>query len=91
MAHLLARANIITNKNLLPTDRPEDWDRPSGLRMGAIELTRLGMKETQMEQVAGFIARVLIAKEPPNSVLEDVIEFRQAYQTLYYCFENGLP
>lgn len=91
VAHLLARANIITNKNLLPTDRPEDWDRPSGLRMGAIELTRLGMKETGMEQVADFIARVLIAKEPPDSVMEDVIEFRQAYQTLYYCFENGLP
>lgn len=90
-AHLLARANIITNKNLLPNDRPEDWDRPSGLRMGTIELTRLGMKEAQMEQVADFIARVLIAKEAPESVIEDVVEFRQSYQTLYYCFENGLP
>ncbi|MCB0242543.1 MAG: aminotransferase class I/II-fold pyridoxal phosphate-dependent enzyme, partial [Anaerolineae bacterium] len=33
VAHLLARANIVTNKNLLPGDTPEDWDRPSGLRM----------------------------------------------------------
>jgi glycine hydroxymethyltransferase len=30
----LAEANIVTNKNLIPEDRPEDWDRPSGLRIG---------------------------------------------------------
>ncbi len=91
VAHLLARANLITNKNLLPRDKPADWDRPSGLRMGTIEVTRLGMKETQMDQIADFIARVLIEQQSPNTVLEDVIEFRQAYQKLYYCFDHGLP
>lgn len=91
VAHLLARANLITNKNLLPNDQPKDWDRPSGLRMGTIEVTRLGMKEAQMEQIAGFIARVLVEKEAPESVLEDVVDFRQPYQQVYYCFENGLP
>jgi glycine hydroxymethyltransferase len=91
VAHLLARANLITNKNLLPDDAPEDWDRPSGLRMGTIEVTRLGLKEPQMEQIADFIARVLIEKQSPENVLEDVVEFRQPYQKLYYCFDNGLP
>lgn len=91
VAQLLARANIITNKNLIPTDQPEDWDRPSGLRMGSIEVTRLGMREEEMETVADFIARVLIEKEAPAKVLEDVIEFRQSYQKLYYCFDHGLP
>jgi glycine hydroxymethyltransferase len=90
-AGLLARANLITNKNLLPSDGPEDWDRPSGLRMGTIEVTRLGMKEAQMDQIAGFIARVLVDREAPESVLEDVVDFRDPYQTLYYCFDNGLP
>jgi glycine hydroxymethyltransferase len=90
-AHILARANLIANKNLLPNDRPEDWDRPSGLRLGTIEVTRLGMKEPQMEQIAGFIARVLVEKEPPESVMEDVVDFRLPYQELYYCFEKGLP
>ncbi len=90
-AHLLARANLITNKNLLPNDTPKDWDRPSGLRMGTIEVTRLGMKEAQMEQIAGFIAQVLVEKRSPDQVLEEVIEFRQPYQDLYYCFDNGLP
>jgi glycine hydroxymethyltransferase len=91
VAQLLARANVITNKNLIPTDRPEDWDRPSGLRMGTIEVTRLGMREEEMDTIAGFIARILIEKEAPSRVIEDVIEFRQPYQKLYYCFDNGLP
>ena len=34
VAHLLARANIVTNKNLIPGDTPRDWDRPGGLRRG---------------------------------------------------------
>jgi glycine hydroxymethyltransferase len=91
VAQLLAQANVITNKNLIPTDRPEDWDRPSGLRMGSIEVTRLGMREEEMDTIADFIARILIEKESPSRVIEDVIEFRQPYQKLYYCFDNGLP
>ncbi len=91
VAHLLARANLITNKNLLPNDGPEDWDRPSGLRMGTIEVTRLGMKEAQMVQIADFMARVLIDRQSPESVLEDVVEFREPYQKLFYCFDNELP
>ncbi len=91
VAQLLARANIITNKNLIPTDRPEDWDRPSGLRMGTIEVTRLGMREEDMETIADFMVRVLIEKEAPAKVMEDVIEFRKPYQKLYYCFDHGLP
>jgi glycine hydroxymethyltransferase len=91
VAQRLARANLITNKNLIPSDTPENWDRPGGLRMGTIEITRLGMREAEMEQIAGFIARILVEKAAPEDVLEDVIDFRQPYQTLYYCFDNGLP
>lgn len=91
VAQRLARANIITNKNLIPADRAEDWDRPGGLRMGTIEVTRLGMGDAQMETIADFIARVLVERVAPETVRADVIAFRQSYQTLYYCFENGLP
>src|SRR5512143_1287516 len=91
VAHLLARANIVTNKNLIPSDTPEDWDRPSGLRMGTIEVTRYGMREREMETIADFMARILVEKQSPDAVVEDVIEFRQAYQTLFYNFDHGLP
>ena len=91
VAQQLARANIITNKNLIPADRPEDWDRPGGLRIGTIEITRLGMHEAEMETIADFIARVLIEQVAPEAMRDEVVAFRQSYQMLYYCFENGLP
>ncbi len=91
VAHRLAEANLITNKNLIPGDSPADWDRPGGLRMGTIEVTRFGMGPQQMDTIAGFIARVLVEGEAPEKVKQDVVDFRQSYQTLYYCFDNELP
>jgi len=91
VAHRLARANIITNKNLIPGDQPADWDRPGGLRIGTIEITRLGMHEAEMETIADFIARILIDKETPEDVVHDVIAFREPYQTFYYNFDHELP
>jgi glycine hydroxymethyltransferase len=91
VAHRLARANIVTNKNLLPSDTPQDWDRPGGLRMGTIEVTRLGMRESEMAIIAAFMSRVLVEHESPDTVVEDVIAFRQAYQTLYYNFDQAWP
>ena len=91
VAHRLAEANIITNKNLIPGDGPEDWDRPSGLRIGTIEITRLGMREEDMATIADFIARVLVNGESTGSVGKDVIDFRLPRQDFYYCFDNGLP
>ena len=91
VAHRLAEANIITNKNLVPEDKPEDWDRPSGLRIGTIEVTRLGMNEQDMETIADFIATVLVEKEDPAKVGKDVVDFRLPKQTLYYNFDNDYP
>ena len=91
VAQRLARANIITNKNLIPSDQPSDWDRPGGLRMGTIEVTRLGMCEPEMEQIADFIARTLVDRVAPEALVDDVTAFRAPYQTLYYCVEAGLP
>jgi glycine hydroxymethyltransferase len=91
VAQRLARANIITNKNLIPTDKPENWDHPGGLRLGSIEVTRLGMGEEDMETIADFMVRILVEEAAPEDVMEDVIEFRMPFQTMYYCFDNDLP
>jgi glycine hydroxymethyltransferase len=90
-ARRLERANIIVNKNLIPDDKPEDWDYPGGLRMGTIEATRLGMREREMVAIAELIARVLIRGEEPEAVKVDALALRRDFQTLYYCFETGLP
>lgn len=88
VAKLLAEANIITNKNLIPGDQPEDWDYPSGLRIGTTEVTRLGMKEAEMEAIADLIASVLIEKENTQKVRSNVIEMRNSFQKLHYCFHE---
>jgi glycine hydroxymethyltransferase len=87
----LAEASIITNKNLLPEDKPADWDRPSGLRIGTIEITRLGLMEDDMPVIANFFERILVKREPPETVRRDVEDFRLPLQTFYYCFDNGYP
>ena len=91
VAQHLAGANIITNKNLIPSDLPEDWDRPGGLRLGVIEVTRLGMGPGDMDTIAGLIARVLVEEEGTESVGRDAVDFRLPYDTVFYCMDNGLP
>jgi glycine hydroxymethyltransferase len=91
VAHRLAEASIVTNKNLIPSDTAENWDRPNGLRMGTIEVTRLGMNEEDMATIAGFMARVLVEGEDTASVRRDVEDFRLPKQDFYYCFDNGWP
>ncbi len=91
VAHRLAEANIVTNKNLIPGDQPEDWDRPSGLRIGTIEVTRLGMREADMATIAEFMARVLVKGEDTKSVQKDVLDFRLPLQDFYYNFDHGMP
>ena len=91
IARELERADIITNKNLIPGNGPEDWDTPNGLRLGTTEVTRLGMKETEMERIADFMAQLIVERKDPEKIKRKVNEFRSSYQTIYYCFENGYP
>ena len=86
VAHRLAKANIITNKNLLPNDQPGDWDRPSGLRIGTTEVTRLGMGEVEMQAIADMIAGVLVEGRDPEHVRAEAIELRAGHQPIHYCF-----
>ncbi len=90
-AQALERANIIVNKNLVPSDAATDWNYPGGLRIGTIEVTRYGMKEPEMAAIAEMIARVVVRRESPESVRPDAVALRAGFRRLYYCFENGLP
>ena len=87
----LEKANVIINRNLLPWDIKEGrhFMHPGGIRLGVSELTRLGMKESEMTEIAELIKRVIIDKEPPEKVRADVAEFRKDYQKVRYCFESA--
>ncbi|GGK04402.1 serine hydroxymethyltransferase [Lentibacillus kapialis] len=88
VARRLAEANIITNKNLIPTDRPEDWDEPSGLRIGTTEITRLGMKEAEMDYIAALIADIVKNNTKSDNVKNKVLELRASFNELQYCFKE---
>jgi glycine hydroxymethyltransferase len=83
----LEAANIILNKNLLP------WDsnpvKPCGIRIGSQELTRLGMKEKDMTDVAELIARVVVKGEPPEKVKASVVDLKRQFTKVHYCFFEG--
>jgi glycine hydroxymethyltransferase len=84
---VLENAGIVTNMNMIPGD--SDPLNPSGLRLGTPELTRIGMKENDMDQVATFYARALLKKENPKKIKDDVKDFRKDFQELHYCFTKG--
>jgi len=88
---LLEDANIIVNRNLLPWDpkRGRSFMDPGGIRMGVAEVTRLGMKEKDMEEIAEFMRKVLIAGEDPREVSKQVSEFRKRFRHIHYAFETG--
>jgi glycine hydroxymethyltransferase len=87
----LEKANIIINRNLLPWDIKEGrhFMHPGGIRLGVSEVTRLGMKESEMIEIAEFIKRVVMDKDSVEKVKADVAEFRKGYQMVHYCFENA--
>jgi len=88
---LLEKANIIINRNLLPWDIKEGrhFMHPGGIRLGTSEITRLGMKEPEMPEIAEFIKRVVINKESVEKIRQDVAEFRKNFQKVHYCFEDS--
>lgn len=57
---LLRECHITCNRNALPNDPNGPW-YTSGIRLGVAALTTLGMKETEMQQIAKIIRDVLVA------------------------------
>jgi glycine hydroxymethyltransferase len=87
----LEKANIILNRQLLPGDikSGKHYMHPSGVRIGVPEVTRLGMKESEMKEIASFIKQIVIDKSDPNKVASDVSKFREQFQKVHYAFENA--
>lgn len=56
-AKALDRARIVTNYNTVPGDTAPAYN-PNGIRLGTPAVTTRGMKEDQMDLIAGFINRV---------------------------------
>ncbi len=87
-ANICEGANIIVNKNLLPGETLKNVTDPNGIRIGVQEMTRFGMKESDMEVIADFLKRLWIDKEDPKTVRNDVVEFRKEFQEIEYALKK---
>jgi glycine hydroxymethyltransferase len=88
VADALEEANIICNKNLLPGDTLSESIDPSGIRMGVQELTRLGMVEGDMEEVAELIKRTLIDGEEKGRIREAVLALKKDLKEVKFSFDR---
>jgi aminomethyltransferase len=82
-AQLLEDSNIIVNYQAAPDE--EGFTAAGSLRMGAQEMTRFGMKEKDMETLAGLIKAVLVEGK---NVAEEVARFRADFLQLQFCFSG---
>ena len=88
----LEKANIIVNRQLIPGDLKANrhYMHPGGIRLGTSEITRIGMKEAEMKEIASMIKDIVIDNKDPSHMTDKVAEFRKEFQKTHYCFDNKL-
>ncbi len=85
VARHLKDNNIILNMNLLPFEPLDKVTNPAGIRLGVQEMTRVGMKEPEMEIIADLFKKCL---KEGKWIEDEVKEFRSAYQKVHYSFDD---
>ncbi len=88
----LEKANIIVNRQLIPGDikAGRNYFHPGGIRLGVAEITRIGMKQSEMKEIAFFIKEIVVEKKDPKKILSKIKAFRRDYQKVQYCFDKKL-
>ncbi|MEM2739623.1 MAG: serine hydroxymethyltransferase [Candidatus Bathyarchaeia archaeon] len=86
ISDMLEEANIIANPMPMPWD--EDEGKASGIRLGVQEVTRLGMGEDCMDEVAHLIADVVLSKRSPSEVRYSTELLAENYQKVHFCFST---
>lgn len=88
----LEMANIIVNRQLIPGDikAGRNYFHPGGIRLGVSEITRLGMKKTEMSEIAKYIKQVIIDGKSPKKIASSVKSLRKNFQKIHYCFDDKL-
>ena len=88
----LEKANIIVNRQLIPGDLKANrhYMHPGGIRLGTSEITRLGMKESEMKEIASLMKQVIVDKKDAAEIAARVKEFKTDFKKTQYCFDNKL-
>ena len=82
MEALLEDANITVNKNTVPNETRSPFVT-SGIRVGTPAATTRGLKEPEMEKIAGWIARILREGEAAVPEVKTQVEALMANYPLY--------
>ncbi|MCK4883263.1 MAG: serine hydroxymethyltransferase, partial [Candidatus Diapherotrites archaeon] len=87
VAELLESMNIILNKNFIPGEKinSKTMKHPSGIRIGTQEMTRWGMKESEMTEIAELIKKAVMENK---NIKEDVKELRKNFLEVNYCLKE---
>jgi glycine/serine hydroxymethyltransferase len=80
IARRLEENNIVTNYQALPDD--ESFLESSGIRMGVQEMTRFGMKEKDFDELAGYLADVIIRN---RTAKDAVVKYRSKFLEMGFC------
>ena len=83
-AKALDRARIVTNYNTVPGD-PAPPFNPSGLRLGTPAVTTRGMKEEQMDIIAGFFKKIV------ENIASDTVIEQVGKEVLLLCSQFSVP
>ena len=88
----LEKANIIVNRQLIPGDLKANrhYMHPGGIRLGTSEITRLGMKESEMKEIASLMKQVIVDKKDAGEIAVHVKELKTDFKKTQYCFDNKL-
>jgi len=86
VSYQLKENDIIINMNLLPHEPLARHDNPAGIRIGVQEMTRVGMKEPEMAQIADLIAAAVLRHE---DVRDEVHTMRERFQHVQYSFDDA--
>jgi glycine hydroxymethyltransferase len=84
VSEVLKESDIICNRNLLPHDPRKAVNNPSGIRLGVQEMTRVGMKEPEMEEIARFIKESVAGG---RRVRDEVNRFRGRFVHVRFSFD----
>ncbi len=87
VAKRLADSGVIANKNLLPGDKSPK--HPGGVRLGTPEVTRVGMREPEMDWIAELFDDLLHKGKSEGDVLRAAAELKSGFTTLKFCFGAG--
>lgn len=90
MASLLESANIMVSGCTIATDMVRGTKR-MGIRIGTQEVTRVGMKEKDMGEIATLFRRLIMDGEDPGVVARDVATFTSQFNRIHFTWDGDTP